>query len=113
MCCEDIAIGRASPTSEHTETVGAASTMVISASPARIALILCAPLSGTLTYTTRPIAVAGDGIVLIAGGSPLTLTVKDYGSMVRARWMAIADGAGRQATVFATELPLDKCDDRI
>ena len=113
MCCEDIAIGRASKTSQHTQLVTTASIKVVSASTARIAIVLCAPLAGTITYSTRPVAVAGAGIILVAGAGPVRLTVKDHGSMVRATWMAIADAANRQATVFATELPEDFCVDRI
>jgi hypothetical protein len=110
MCCEDIAIGRSSNTSEQTKIIGAASEEVASASLSRIAIILCAPLTGTLTYSIKTAAVAGAGIIMVAGNSPIRLTIKDHGSLVRARWMAIGSGAGLQATVYATELPDSLCD---
>lgn len=105
MCKEDLALGQAMKGGLKTTVVGQTSATVLGPSPIRTAVILCAPLAGTLTYSTQPVAVAGQGIILTAGSGPVRLVLKDHGSLVRDAWFAIADAADRVASVFFVELP--------
>ena len=100
MCFEDERIGAATSGSMEVHTVGAASTDVASPSNSRRSLIFGAPLAGTVTVSPTGEAVAGQGLVLVAGGSPVKLTLADQGDLVRKGWSAIADGAGRLLPVF-------------
>jgi len=110
MCCEDVAIGRKVNSAQFSVDVGTSSVQVLSPSLDRYSLILCPPLAGTITYSSEQVAVAGDGIVLVAGGGPVRLTLKDHGNLVRSGWSAIADLAGRRATVISALLDKTICD---
>ncbi len=106
MCKEDLALGRSMKGGQATSTVGTASAKAVGPSNLRTSLILCPPLAGTLTYVLGPTAVAGRGIVLVAGGSPFRMVLKDHGSMVTELWSVVGDAADRVVNVFYAELPM-------
>ena len=113
MCCEDLKIGRAAKSAMKQVVVGQTSLLLLSPSPLRLSMILLAPLAGTVTYSPENAAVPDSGVIIVAGGSPLRLTLKDHGSLVRDRWTVIADAADRVAGVIFSELPEDVCVDKL
>jgi hypothetical protein len=52
-------------------------------------LMLGAPVAGTVTYFTNSGVTSGLGLNIAAGHSPLVLTIKDHGDLVRKPWFAI------------------------
>ncbi len=75
-------------------------------------MILLAPLAGTVTYSPQPTAVAGQGIILVAGMAPVLLTIKDHGSLARDAWHIVADAASRVAGIIFAELPEGVCESK-
>lgn len=99
MCCEDVNIGRSTDGAELQVAVGDSSQNIIGANATRVAITFFPPIAGTVTVTTNATAVAGAGIVLVAGSNPVTLTLGIHGAVVTKGWNGIADQASRTVTV--------------
>lgn len=105
MCCEDLKIGRASNSSQATLAIAAASTPFVPGNPDRTALVFIPPPSGTLTVSMAGVAVAGEGIVLVAGNDPVQLNIQHDGDLVRRPWTAIHSVGGVNCTYLETSVP--------
>lgn len=105
MCMEDYRIGRKTLSRELRFTTPAVGALqLLPGSPKRTAIVLGAPLTGTLTYSTDPNPVSGLGFNFSAGQVPLTLTIQDAGEIVTHQWWVIGDAASRVAAVVETNL---------
>ncbi len=95
MCKQDVDMGRATQASQTTVSVGAGvAQAVLGPDPYRFSMVLTPPATGSLTYSIRPDPTNGDGLVFHTGSSPLTLTIKDHGDMVRKPWYVYSTNAG-------------------
>lgn len=72
---------------------------VVGPAPNRVALILGAPLAGTITYLTSSPSGIGSGFNVNSGAPPLIVAGEAWGDLPQQEWFAIADGAGRNAAV--------------
>jgi len=105
MCMEDYRIGRKTTSAEHPfTTVATVAKQVLSGSDNRVAVLLGAPVVGTLTYSTNPTPTTGAGLNVGAGQPPIELTIPVDGDIVRHQWWVVDDGTGRAATVIETLL---------
>lgn len=105
MCMEDYRLGRKTLSRELAfTTVATVAQQIVGGSPLRVAIILGAPIAGTLTYSTNPTPTTGRGINVGAGQPPVTLTIKEEGEIVTHQWWVVDDGTGRSATMVETNL---------
>jgi hypothetical protein len=99
MCMEDVRIGRKTLGRMVPVTCTTASQAILAGAPSRYALILGAPLSGTITYSTLAGVVSGLGFNITAGADPIKLTIQDEGDIVRQAWFVIGAAGGELAAV--------------
>ena len=107
MCLQDIVIGRASISGQETFTVGTTVGRYLNSQPERTSIIFCPPNAGTVTWSTKPNPVAGEGLVIEASDSPFGIDIAKYGGLIIRPWFPIADAADRVCTVLTSALPLD------
>ncbi len=83
---------------QNTVAVSGTSTAVIPRAEGRVALVLCASATQTVTWSTAPTAVLGQGVTMAAGQQPLILDAEHVGSLVNSAWSAITAGAADNLT---------------
>jgi hypothetical protein len=83
-------------------TVGTGITQLLPQAPNRRAIVVSAPLTGSLQLFWDPAPGANPGIVLTAGQPPVTLCRRDYGGLVTFPLFATSPG-GAQVVAVATE----------
>jgi hypothetical protein len=108
MCMQDIQLGRQTYTSEISLSVGESAIELVSSSPNRIALIISAPSTGTITISTNPAVSANNGIILTSGIEPTILNIKDHGDIVRKRLYVIGSTTSITTTVISIILQEQK-----
>lgn len=94
MCIEDVRLGREIAVQEQSIRLTTANKIVIDASPNRVTLIIYPPLSGTLTLSLTPVAIAGKGVVLVPASSPLHFDIRKHGNLVCQAWHGIHSVGG-------------------
>ena len=99
MCLEDVRIGRGALYTETVVAVGLTSTQVVTASPNCFSLVLGAPLTGTMTFSTVSPVVSGVGLNLSAGQPPIKLNLELDGAGCTKNWYAICSVAAQQVYV--------------
>lgn len=105
MCMEDYRIGRKTTSREvAVVTVISTAQMVLSGADNRVAVILGAPVAGSVTYSTNPKPTSGAGFVVGAGQPPLSFSVQVEGDIVRKQWWIVDDGTSRAVAVAETLL---------
>ena len=104
MCMEDVRIGRKSSMVERNLPIGTASIQAAVASDSRVCLVLGAPLTGKVTYTTISPAVSGTGLVVTAGSAPVIFDIQHHGNLVTSNWFAICDTISQTVFVGQTLL---------
>lgn len=80
----------------------ATAACVLPATPDRVAVLLCAVLTGSITWSNSGGVTAGDGIVLAAGATPVALTRREHGDLVELAWYAFHTAGGVSAVAVQT-----------
>ena len=83
MCCEDQKIQSGIDSAVVPIALSTTTQEALPQDDNRRLVILSAPISGTTTYGIGVPAVAGVGIVLGAGASPIKLTLRSDGNVVK------------------------------
>ena len=104
MCMEDVRIGRATDSEMVAASVGTAMTKVLNKNPRRFGLIISSSKTQDVYLANTQLGTATNGILILAASSPLKLTIKHDGDIVRGDiWLAAPGGAvtvGVIETVF-------------
>lgn len=104
MCMEDVRIGRESFSRQSDLVVGNTSRSLVSASPGRIALLICPPSAGSITVSLDQTAVLGNGITLASTSSPVRLNIQHDGALLTRPMWVIADAGNRRLSIIETFL---------
>ncbi len=105
MCIQDVALGLKISSNVVSFTVGTTAASILGVNSKRRSIVFLPPLAGTLTYSPNSIVVAGLGVNVTAGGSPIELSRDDIGQIIAESWFAIADAADRVGAVIESTLP--------
>jgi hypothetical protein len=100
MCLQDVLIGRATKAGFSTVSITTAAKQIVSQSPNRFGLLVCAPVSGILTIAPDPAVTSGVGIQIAAGQGFYYLDIKTHGDLVKHTWFGIMS-AGTVTVGFA------------
>lgn len=109
MCCEDVRIGQGVFGGKADIALTTSSQEVLSANDKRRTLILPAPISGTTTWSLGEAAVAGQGIVLGAGQTPIVLTLQHHGRLTCQSVHVIHSAGSVNSSVLFGEVVEDEC----
>ena len=82
------------------ESVTTTSTDLLDADDTRTALVISCPIANRITISLQQIAVDAEGIMLFAGGSPLSLNEEEHGDIVKRKITAIASAGTREIGIF-------------
>lgn len=105
MCWDDIKIARLTTSNRLSTSLTTTAKALAGHAPDRFALILCAPSSGTITWSTEASVANGEGIAIAAGGAPVILKLTDVGDLVRRQWFGIMSAGTVTIHWYETFLP--------
>ena len=108
MCFEDILLGRETKGNSQNLTIATTSTLLLSPSPDRIAIIIGTPSTANIRIGTNPFGSFLNGILISTTSQPFMIDLVKYGDLVRRGWFAIATGGAATVTVFTVNLTRSK-----
>lgn len=99
MCMEDVRIGRKSSGTVTPVTCTTAAQLAVPGVANRTALILGAPSTGNVCYSTSPTVAAGTGFNLSSNSGQMDLTIQSHGDLVRQAWYVIGAAGGELVSI--------------
>jgi len=104
---EDIRIGRATAGTQSIVPLTTSSEQIVQSDPKRVSLIFFAPVSGTLTVSSRNPVVANEGIIITPATPYITLTLASIGMLVTHEWYGIHSVGSVTSTILEGQLLLE------
>lgn len=77
----------------NSTTISASVKQVVGSSTQRVALVFSPPSTGSYTVSTEKTVSDGAGMVLVAGGTELTITKELHGDAIEKPWYALSNAA--------------------
>ncbi len=105
MCLQDVLIGRATKAAFATVSITTSAKQIVSQSPNRYALLICAPTSGILTIAPDPAVVNGVGISIASALGYVYMDIKTHGDLVKHAWFGIMSAG--TVTIGFSDVGLD------